>query len=199
MRYLRQNRRRIELFVEVLRIWFETEERFATVRQFSAGPPGASPAALHESATPAQSDWERVLKMDKANATAAIIAASGLFEPHWLAGRRADARRVLELFKQRLVTLSDSDKSEATVRLLSMLAMPTLKAGWPEAWRLLASKQPPDVREALEFLKPVAEVLEGADASLLNELSPEQREFAQRILDRFKVVKRYPLLAASPP
>jgi tetratricopeptide (TPR) repeat protein len=35
MRYLNQNRRRIELFVEVLRIWFEAEERFATIQSFA--------------------------------------------------------------------------------------------------------------------------------------------------------------------
>ena len=54
MRCLRQNRRRIELFVEVLRIWFEAEERFETLRRFQAGPAGASPAALREAATTAE-------------------------------------------------------------------------------------------------------------------------------------------------
>lgn len=50
MRYLNQNRRRIELFVEVLRIWFEAEERFATVRSFAKLEDGDSPNALHEAA-----------------------------------------------------------------------------------------------------------------------------------------------------
>ncbi|MGP8199786.1 MAG: AAA family ATPase [Limisphaerales bacterium] len=36
MRYLGQNRRRIELFVEVLRIWFEEEERLSTLRKLAS-------------------------------------------------------------------------------------------------------------------------------------------------------------------
>ena len=50
MRYLNQNRRRIELFVEVLRIWFEAEERFATIQSFARLPVGAAPSALHDAA-----------------------------------------------------------------------------------------------------------------------------------------------------
>ena len=50
MRYLNQNRRRIELFVEVLRIWFEAEERFATIQSFAKLEDGASPNALREAA-----------------------------------------------------------------------------------------------------------------------------------------------------
>jgi tetratricopeptide (TPR) repeat protein len=50
MRYLNQNRRRIELFVEVLRIWFEAEERFATIQSFARLQNWASPNALHEAA-----------------------------------------------------------------------------------------------------------------------------------------------------
>ncbi len=143
-----------------------------------------------ENGTAAQADWERVLRMDKADATAGITAAGGLFELHWLAGRREDAGQVLELFKHRLWARSDSGKAEDIVRLLSRLAMPALREAWPQAWRRLANGQPPGVGEALEFLKPVTEVLEGADASILNGLSPEQREFAQRILARFNADSR---------
>jgi tetratricopeptide (TPR) repeat protein len=50
MRYLNQNRRRIELFVEVLRIWFEAEERFATIQSFARLEGGASPSALRDAA-----------------------------------------------------------------------------------------------------------------------------------------------------
>jgi tetratricopeptide (TPR) repeat protein len=50
MRYLNQNRRRIELFVEMLRIWFEAEERFATIQGFARLEGGDSPNALREAA-----------------------------------------------------------------------------------------------------------------------------------------------------
>jgi len=50
MRYLNQNRRRIELFVEVLRVWFKAEERFANIQSLAKLEGGASPRALHEAA-----------------------------------------------------------------------------------------------------------------------------------------------------
>ena len=50
MRYLNQNRRRIEMFVEVLRVWFEAEERFATVQSLATVEDTVSPSALREAA-----------------------------------------------------------------------------------------------------------------------------------------------------
>ena len=50
MRYLNLNRRRIELFVEVLRIWFEAEERLATIRSVAKVEGGAPPNVLREAA-----------------------------------------------------------------------------------------------------------------------------------------------------
>ena len=41
MRYLRQHRRRIELFVEVLRLWFEAEDRYRTIRSICSTAGGA--------------------------------------------------------------------------------------------------------------------------------------------------------------
>jgi tetratricopeptide (TPR) repeat protein/DNA-binding MarR family transcriptional regulator/energy-coupling factor transporter ATP-binding protein EcfA2 len=54
MRYLGQNRRRIEMFVEVLRVWFEEEERLVTLRKLAS--PGQNGAAqfLRDSATTAE-------------------------------------------------------------------------------------------------------------------------------------------------
>lgn len=37
MRYLRPQRRKVEMFIEVLRIWFEAEERFAALKALAAG------------------------------------------------------------------------------------------------------------------------------------------------------------------
>lgn len=54
MRYLNQNRRRIELFVEVLRIWFEAEERFATIQSFARHEGDTSQKALRETALSAE-------------------------------------------------------------------------------------------------------------------------------------------------
>jgi tetratricopeptide (TPR) repeat protein/energy-coupling factor transporter ATP-binding protein EcfA2 len=50
MRYLSQNRRRIELFVEVLRIWFEDEDRFVTLQSVAKNARSAAPLAPHDCA-----------------------------------------------------------------------------------------------------------------------------------------------------
>ena len=134
----------------------------------------------------AQADWERVMMADEAEAEVWTTTGARLFELHWLAGSKEKAEQALELFNQRLGGRDESDRAGDIVRLLSRLAMPALKDAWHRAWRLLAKGQPTTVGEALEFLKPVALVLEGADVSSLNTLSPEQREFAQRILLRFE-------------
>jgi hypothetical protein len=54
MRYLNQNRRRIELFVEALRVWFEAQERFSILRALDELGPGASAPALREAAATAE-------------------------------------------------------------------------------------------------------------------------------------------------
>jgi tetratricopeptide (TPR) repeat protein len=51
MRYLSQNRRRIELFVEVLRIWFEDEDRFVTLQSLAKNAVGGAPLAPRDCAT----------------------------------------------------------------------------------------------------------------------------------------------------
>jgi tetratricopeptide (TPR) repeat protein len=50
MRYLGQNRRRIEMFVEVLRVWFEADERIETLRKLAAGQSQTTTQALRECA-----------------------------------------------------------------------------------------------------------------------------------------------------
>ncbi|MGA2177582.1 MAG: tetratricopeptide repeat protein [Verrucomicrobiota bacterium] len=54
MRYLGQNRRRIEVFVEVLRVWFEEEERLVTLRSLASPGQGGAEQVLRESATTAE-------------------------------------------------------------------------------------------------------------------------------------------------
>lgn len=54
MRYLRQQRRRIEMFVEVLQIWFEAEERFQLLRQLTGGESGTTGKSQPEAAAMAE-------------------------------------------------------------------------------------------------------------------------------------------------
>ncbi len=54
MRYLSQNRRRIEVFVEVLRVWFEEEERLHRLRSLAEKARQDAPLMLRDSATEAE-------------------------------------------------------------------------------------------------------------------------------------------------
>ncbi len=51
MRYLNQNRRRIEMFVEVLRVWFEEEERLVMLRSLASQRQRDEPQLLRDAAT----------------------------------------------------------------------------------------------------------------------------------------------------
>ena len=68
---------------------------------------------------------------------------------------------------------------------LNNLATPTMKDAWPTAWHILAETKRPEIAEALDFLKPVCDVLEGKDRAVLDGLPPEQREFAENVLRSF--------------
>jgi hypothetical protein len=81
-------------------------------------------------------------------------------------------------------------RTDNLVVWLAGLAEPDLREAWPVAWRYLAHNQPPDVVEALEVFRPVCEVLERGDRSLLDPLPPERREFAERVLERFEPTRQ---------
>jgi tetratricopeptide (TPR) repeat protein len=150
----------------------------------------------------AMEDWQRVLRIEAADAGSWIVAAAGLVELHWLAGQEGGAAYAIELFRERLAGRPDQERAEIIVKLLSRLARAGLKEGWVRAWRLLTSGQPPTVAEPLTLLEPVARVLEGADVSELNALPPERREFVQSVLSRFKTEsssrRELPSLSWSP-
>lgn len=76
MRYLSQNRRRIELFVEVLRIWFEEDERLATLRSIAENAAGDTPQILREHATAAEY-YAASLKGTKHERLATDLCVSG--------------------------------------------------------------------------------------------------------------------------
>jgi tetratricopeptide (TPR) repeat protein/DNA-binding transcriptional ArsR family regulator len=54
MRYLRPGRRRVEMFVEVLRTWFQAEERFRTVKSMVAAASGSAGGPLVAAAVAAE-------------------------------------------------------------------------------------------------------------------------------------------------
>jgi hypothetical protein len=176
MRYLNQNRRRIELFVEVLRIWFEAEERFATIQSFAKLEGGASPSALHEADLSTE-----YFAASLANTRFASEAQDD--------GATNEANNTLDRLAQHLATKPSDQRVLALTRFLADLASPEMLQGWLHAARRLLGAQPPETRQALVFLEPVCAVLEGGEKSLLDPLPPEQREFALNVLARFDAEK----------
>ena len=93
---------------------------------------------------------------------------------------------VLRKFSAALEKLSNEQAREMALRFLNAVASPGMKEAWPIAWRSLAAKLNPEAAEAIRFLEPVCNVLEGKDRTLLNALPPEQREFAVEVLAKFE-------------
>src|ERR1035437_993226 len=128
MRYLNQNRRRIELFVEVLRIWFEAEERFATIQSFARLEGGASPSTQREAAL-----------------TTEYFAAS-LADTPYASEARDDgatnaANKILDGLVQHLATKPSDQRVLELTEFLAGLASPAMRQGWVHAaGRLLGAQ-----------------------------------------------------------
>lgn len=78
---------------------------------------------------------------------------------------------------------------EIVVRILNNLPSLVSKEDWPKAWHALTAGLKPELSEAIKFLEPVCDVLEGKDPVLLDALPPEQREFALEVLSKFELKK----------
>ena len=131
------------------------------------------------------SDWTTVILMGDASLADRSDAAIRAFSASWHAGQTDRAKSILPLLAESLRSVGPEERSDCLVTLLSDLANPEMKEAWPHAWQVLTEHQPPDVTEAMKVFKPVSQVLEGADRSILDTLPPEERAFAERILQRF--------------
>ncbi|MBI4624432.1 MAG: hypothetical protein HY736_14605 [Verrucomicrobia bacterium] len=132
MRYLNQNRRRIELFVEVLRIWFEAEERFATIQSFANLEGGASANVLNEAAL-----------------TTEYFAASLAETPYASAARDHAVRQWLKSGDRHEAALAHAEFAGLSIREgLSFEFTADVRLG-----RWCAEHE--DLRTALEVLNPI--------------------------------------------
>jgi hypothetical protein len=147
MRYLARKRRRIELFVEVIRVWFEAEERLEHLQRLARG-------------DAAGDEFARVMEV------------------------APPARQV-----------------EAVVKTCREFTEPNTRSFWPSVLRRVHEKLPPETAEAVAFLLPVADVLEGKGLAVLDSLPPQERAFALEVLERFepKGDKPRPPLVTEPP
>lgn len=211
MRYLRPQRRKIEMFVEVLRIWFETEERCDVLRslivQGVAGgkaPREMAVAAEYYAASLAGSPYSSAAEEIAVKNWLAVgdlrEAALALAEFR-TQGTRQSARAALETFsrdtdrldritnalQRSLAALDPSERAEQLVRLLASLASPDMRRGWPTVWRAILGMQTPETAGQFSVFTAIAEALERhGDLSPLDPLPPEQREFALEVLRKFE-------------
>ncbi len=245
MRYLRQNRRRIELFVEVIRAWFEAEERWAHLHGLAdrarqcdgtaarswaesaeyfadalhgTGHDDAAKEVMIQLWLRAGDFTEAVMAFaDKASVAdnrAASCDATGIREfstwcgEHDLASMAIEtARKAADEHPQdtraQLAYLWVLDR-KADYQLYSdqfdrCLALPNLGVGaiiafggsenrtsWPALVRRVYERLPPNAAKRIEFLLPVADVLEGKSRSILDGLPPEERALALELLEDFE-------------
>jgi len=82
--------------------------------------------------------------------------------------------------------LPDEQRVGVIAGVLRALSEARYKPLWPGVLRSLLAHASAGVRTAIEFLRPVAEVLESGDATRLDPLPPEQREFALEVLGQFE-------------
>jgi len=76
-------------------------------------------------------------------------------------------------------------RTHLTVRACYYLVGPEHRESWPVVVRRVYDNLSPQTAKSLEFLLPVAEVLEGQDLSVLDRLPSEERAFAVQFLARF--------------
>lgn len=194
MRYLKPNRSRIERFVEVLRIWFESEEHFASFRSFAKLEEASSGLVLRETPGPsgygaepsAEASWTAKVREAALSQLVNTASLCGSGTAHGAPGCAPDAIQTTDRLARQLALLPPDEFIVKATDFLSRLAAPGTESGWAQAARRLLMAQPPEGREALEFLEPVCSVLEGGEKTLLDPLPPEHRDFALSVLARFE-------------
>lgn len=132
-------------------------------------------------------DWKAVLAIPESVGFLPKGAISMLVFAFLTEGNEKRATEVIELFLTDLTKLEGAERARSLVNFLSDLARPGMEqSGWLFAWKRLTANQPAEVLERLDVLKPVAAYLEKKSDLILDALPPEQREFIERVLEKFK-------------
>jgi len=142
---------------------------------------------LHQDETSAAiEDWIKLIELGIMTDNLAVDAAIAAYRASWTREDYSGAKAVVTKLGGVVNYLSKEQASASAMRFLSSIISPTMKEAWSAAWRVLAETSRPEVKEALDFLKPVCAVLEGKDRAVLDGLPPEQREFAESVLRSFE-------------
>ena len=132
-------------------------------------------------------DWKTLLANPDSIGYFPTPVVSMLFLAFWISGHEKSAVEAVEFFLKSLAKLDDAERAKSLLNFLADIAEPsTQQSGWLFAWKRLTASQPAEVMERLEVLKPVAAYLEKRSDLILDALPPEQREFVERVLAKFK-------------
>jgi tetratricopeptide (TPR) repeat protein len=129
----------------------------------------------------------QAIRHPDAEANYRLAATSCAFQAAWVLEDRRAANSALEAFRAATAHLPHEALAQQCIELLGSLADANLRQGWPHLWRFLREGQQAEVVQALDFMLPVVQILEGADPSVLDPLPPEQRSAVIEMLSRFEV------------
>ena len=143
--------------------------------------------SIYMEQVPAQAiaDWIQVFDLGIKAEDMFSVAAEIAFGLSIATKDQTSAENVLTKFAAALNSLKQEQASEIALRFLNSFASSVMNDAWPIGWRILLANLKPEIAEAVKFLEPVCDVLEGKDRSLLDALPPEQREFALEVLAKF--------------
>ncbi|HEY1663354.1 MAG TPA: AAA family ATPase [Verrucomicrobiae bacterium] len=140
---------------------------------------------IEKNPTQSITDWTSVLDFgvgdDPEDFISAAVMAFGLSLGH----DNTSAENIMIKFVTALNLLKKERANEIALRFLNNLASGPMKEMWLAGWRSLMKNLNPEITEAVKFLEPVYDVLEGKDRKLLDALPPEQREFVLEVLTKF--------------
>ncbi len=134
----------------------------------------------------AHSDFSASLSVEGVLSEPRTQSALGILQASLALEDGAKLPEAAALISRSLAGAGREERSRVCMGVLLGLARPGYRDRWASVWRALVSALPDDaVRQALEQLAPVAEVLETGDRAVLDPLPPEQREFAGEVLRKF--------------
>jgi hypothetical protein len=98
----------------------------------------------------------------------------------------ASSGSLVDLFVRAIELAPAPKQVEVVVNTSKLAAKPDARPFWAFLVRRMHEKLRPETAEAVAFLLPVADVLEGKGLTVLDSLPPQERAFALEVLQRFE-------------
>ena len=132
-------------------------------------------------------DFVAALRTDEAPSDLRTLAVARAVRDALAQKNEGAANEAIAALREWLTRLSDGKRTEHIVESLVALADLKARDAWLYTFTELLKGQPEETLKELEFLRPVADVLETGDMSKLDAIAPEQRDFALHILHKLGV------------